>query len=422
MQAREAETFELIIVLSLREFRKHPGKRCGTALDRPRKLEADVHSGAAPMNRAGPERETVAFTPGLPRPLQQPVSHAVTERPVAGRLSEADYRDWDQFVLAHPHGSPLHLIAWKRTIEESYPYKPNYLVARDSNGVRGVLPLFLVHNPVVGKALISSPFAVYGGILADTDSARRLLYQHARELGEELGADHIELRNAFPEQCVGTANISRYVTFTQQVEPDENLLLESLPKKTRNLVRKSLKPAFSMRYGIRETGRLDKLHSRNMRRLGTPCFPRRYFERLLANFGPMADIREVWLENQLAAVSLNFFYQGVMHTYHAAADARMNALGPNTFMYFDHLRWAGQNGFRLFDFGRCKRGTGVFDFKRHWNTEMRELPYEMVLLKRKQLPDFSPLNPRFDLAIRCWKRLPLPVTRLLGPRLIQLFP
>ncbi len=111
-----------------------------------------------------------------------------------------------------------------------------------------------------------------------------------------------------------------------------------------------------------------------------------------------------------------------MHTFHASADTRYNALSPNTFMYFDHLRWAGANGYRSFDFGRSKKGSGPFEFKRHWNTAERQLPYEVVLVRRKELPNFSPANPRFDLAVRMWRLLPLPVTRVLGPRLIGLFP
>jgi len=335
----------------------------------------------------------------------------------------ADYREWDDFVLSHPQGSPFHLIAWKKTIEESYPYQAFYLLAKDANRTRGVLPLFLVKNLAVGKALISTPFGVYGGILADAEDVRNGLYMAARSLGEKLGVDYVELRNAFPEQCVGQSNVTRYVTFTQKIQPvGEEQLLQALPKKTRNLVRKALKTPFTTRIGVRETGRFFDILSRNMRRLGTPCFPRRYFDRLLANFGEMADIREVWLGDQLMAASLNFFYEGQMHTYHAAADTRFNALGPNTFMYFDHLQWAGQNGFQLFDFGRSKKGTGVFEFKRHWDTVQRELPYEMILVRRKTLPNFSPANPKFDLAIRIWKRLPLIITRLLGPRLVRLFP
>jgi FemAB-related protein (PEP-CTERM system-associated) len=339
-----------------------------------------------------------------------------------GQLLEGEFRQWDDFVQAHPRSSPFHLLAWKRTIEESFRYRPYYLAARGGGRVRAVLPLFLVRNPLLGKALISSPFAVYGGILADSAGARDALYGYVKGLGEELGVDYIELRNAWPEQCGGISNVSRYVTFTQELAPDEAKLLESLPKKTRNLVRKSLRQPFRMEYNVRDVGRLDAVHSRNMRRLGTPNFPRKYFASVLANFGETADVREVWLDDKVMAVSLNFYYHGEMHTYHAAADSRFNALGPNTFMYFDHLRWAGQHGFRVFDFGRSKRDTGTFDFKRHWNTKMRELPYEVLLVNRKELPNFSPANPRFNFAIRTWRRLPLPVTRTLSRFVFPLFP
>ncbi len=335
---------------------------------------------------------------------------------------EEDRTEWDRFVAAHPQSSPFHLIAWKKTIEESYPYKPYYLLAKDRRGIRAVLPLFLVKNVAVGKALISTLFGVYGGILADSDAARLSLYLEAKELGRRLGADYIELRNAFPEQCVGESNIARYVTFGLEVQANEDVLMENLPKKTRNLVRKALKSPFEAKYGVRNPHHLYNLLIRNMRRLGTPCFPRRYFERLLANFGEMVDIREVWLHDRVMAAGLNFYYQGQMHTYHAASDTRFNNLGPNTFMYFDHIRWAGQNGLKMFDFGRSKKGTGVFEFKRHWGTTMRELPYEIILIRRKALPNFSPANPKFEIAIRIWQKLPLAVTRLLGPRLVKLFP
>jgi FemAB-related protein (PEP-CTERM system-associated) len=347
---------------------------------------------------------------------------SLDEALTCGPLQESDFRQWDDFVQAHPRSSPFHLLAWKRTIEESFRYRPCYLVARGGGVIRAVLPLFLVRNPLLGKALISSPFAVYGGILADSAEARDALYGYVKGLGKELGVDYIELRNAWPEQCGGISNVSRYVTFAQELAPDEAKLLESLPRKTRNMVRKSLKQPFRMEYNVREVGRLDAVHSRNMRRLGTPNFPRKYFASVLANFGEMADVREVWLDDKVMAVSLNFYYHNEMHTYHAAADSRFNALGPNTFMYFDHLRWAGEHGYRTFDFGRSKRDTGTFEFKKHWNTQMRELPYEVLLVNRKELPNFSPANPRFEIAIQIWRRLPLPVTRMLSRFVFPLFP
>ncbi|MBV9745994.1 MAG: FemAB family PEP-CTERM system-associated protein [Acidobacteriia bacterium] len=337
-------------------------------------------------------------------------------------LRPQDFEQWDEFVFAHPHGSPFHLTAWKKTIEESFGYRPVYLAATEGPRICGVLPLFYVRNPVIGKALISSPFAVYGGILAESPEVARRLYERAQRFGAKLAVDYLELRNAFPEQCVGEPNVSRYVTFVQDVGPDEEAFLAGLPKKTRNVVRKSLKQRFHMEYGVKDPANFDRVHSRNMRRLGTPCFPRRYLERLLANFGKMVDIREVHLGDEVVAVSLNFLFRGEMHTYHAAADTRYNALAPNTFQYYDHLCWAGRNGYKLFDFGRSKRDTGPFEFKKHWNTLMRELPYEIVLIRRKELPNFSPANPRFRLAIRAWSLLPLPVTRVASRFVLRLFP
>jgi FemAB-related protein (PEP-CTERM system-associated) len=337
-------------------------------------------------------------------------------------LTAAVEREWDNFVIDHRYGSPFHLIAWKQTIEQSFGYRPIYLVARDEDTICGVLPLFFINNPIIGRVLLSTPFAVYGGILANSDDVRRALYDAANALGREMDCDYVEYRNSYPEQCGGTPNVSRYVAFSQTLADDESTLLSSLPKKTRNIVRKALKTPFEVRPGIRDARVFDAVHSKSMRRLGTPNFPLKYFERLLANFGPMADIREVWLNGTVMAVSLNIYFRGDMHTYHAASDQEHKALAPNTFMYYDHLRWAGRNGFDTFDFGRCKRNTGVFEFKKHWNTTMRELPYEIVLIKRKEIPNFSPANPKFKLPIRIWRTLPLAVTRAVSKVVFPLFP
>jgi FemAB-related protein (PEP-CTERM system-associated) len=337
-------------------------------------------------------------------------------------FNESDIPQWDDFVVRHPFGTPFHLIAWKRTLEQTFGYRAMYLLAVEEKQIQAVLPLFLVKNPIIGKALISTPFAVYGGILANSEADVLKLHSRAVTLAKELGVDYLELRNAHREQCATAPNVDRYVSFTQPLVPDESTLMESLPKKTRNMVRKSLKQKFEMRYRSKDLKNFESLYAKSMRRLGTPCFPSKYFSNLQRNFGDMIDVRECWLDGTPMAASMNFMFKDDMHIYYAAAEAQYNHLSPNTYMYFDHLRWAGANGLKTFDFGRCKRGTGVFEFKRHWNTAMRELPYEVVLIRRKELPNFSPVNPKFQLAIKVWQSVPLWLTRLVGPRLIRLFP
>jgi FemAB-related protein (PEP-CTERM system-associated) len=337
-----------------------------------------------------------------------------------------DYRqeeapEWDAFVGAHRLGTPFHLTAWRKTIAEVYGFEPRYLVAETDGAMAGVLPLFAVKNPLMGRVLLSSPFAVYGGVLASSQEAQRALGDAVAVMGRRERVDYVELRNAWPEQGVGFEPLSRYVTFTQQIGPDEPAILEAIPRKTRYMVRKALKHAYSSRK-TRELGVFWDQYSKSLRRLGTPCFPRRYFEALLANFGDRIEIHEVLLEGEPVAVAMSFLFGDRILPYYGASDPSRNDYAPNNYMYFDLMRWAGGQGYREFDFGRSKKESGSFDFKAHWGMQMRDLPYEMLLVNRKELPNFSPNNPKFQWAIRAWQKAPLPLTRAIGPWLVKLVP
>jgi FemAB-related protein (PEP-CTERM system-associated) len=313
-------------------------------------------------------------------------------------------------------------MAWRDTIETIFNYRPEYMVARDGNRIVGVLPLFLVENFVTGRVLISTPFAVYGGILADSPEAHEALANHVQQHAACRSVQYLEMRNGFDVQRAGFNPVSRYSTFTREVGPvSPEELIKSLPSKTRNLVRKSLKYS----YATRQAQDLDGFYGlllNTYRRHGTPVFPLKFFKTIMAAFGSAVDVREVMMDGKVAAASMNFFFRDQMHTYYAAWADEFRAMVPNTFMYFDHLLWAGQNGCRVFDFGRSKLGTGPYEFKKHWGAIERPLPYEVKLVKRETLPNFSPANPKFAMAIKLWQKIPLEVTRHIGPRFVALFP
>ncbi len=343
---------------------------------------------------------------------------AFTIRPCLARDEDA----WDRFVLAHPLGTPFHLHAWRRSIESVYGYAPRPLLAEDSTGIAAVLPLFLVSNPLTGKVLLSSPFAVYGGVLASSPEALAALSQAAVALARTENVQHAEFRNAFPEQCAGLPILDRYVTFTTPIAPAEDQILEAIPRKTRAMIRKALRFNYSSRV-TRDPRPFFDLYSRNLRRLGTPCFPLRHFEALLHHCGPAAHIREILIDGQLAAAVFTLTFRDQLLPYYGASDPAFNAQAPNNFMYFEQMRQGARDGFTHFDFGRSKRNeSGSYDFKAHWGMTERALPYEIALVRRAAMPNFSPANPRFRAAIRLWQHVPLPITRALGPWLVRLVP
>jgi FemAB-related protein (PEP-CTERM system-associated) len=167
----------------------------------------------------------------------------------------------------------------------------------------------------------------------------------------------------------------------------------------------------------------ESLYDNSLRRLGTPSFPSAHFRNLLANFGSAANIREVVSGGAVVAAVMTFYFRDQVLPYYGASDPVYNALAPNNFMYFDLMRWGYTNGFKVFDFGRSKKNVpGSYDFKSHWGMVERELPYEMLLVRRKSLPNLSPANPVFDLPRRIWQRIPLPIAKLIGPHLVRLVP
>ncbi|HHJ81133.1 MAG TPA: peptidoglycan bridge formation protein FemAB, partial [Candidatus Tenderia electrophaga] len=74
---------------------------------------------------------------------------------------------------------------------------------------------------------------------------------------------------------------------------------------------------------------------------------------------------------------------------------------------------------RVFDYGRSKVGTGAYSFKKNWGFEPQPLHHEYVLIKADAVPDINPLNPKYRLFISAWKKLPLSMTRLIGPHIVK---
>jgi hypothetical protein len=105
--------------------------------------------------------------------------------------------------------------------------------------------------------------------------------------------------------------------------------------------------------------------------------------------------------------------------YYAGDTIDARALAANDFKYWELLRRACERGQRTFDYGRSKRGTGSFDFKKNWGFEPAALFYEYRLFKRERIPENNPLNPKYAAFIALWRRLPRPVANALGPMIVR---
>ena len=324
---------------------------------------------------------------------------------------------WDQFVQKHPYGSPFHLMAWQRMLQKTFGHEPHHLVARSVEGdVVGVLPLFLVRSRIFGPMLVSTPHAAYGGPIASSDAAKEALLHRACMLAKDLNVEFLELRN-FRNECKEPCLVVKdlYVTFRQELYEDPEKSMLAIPRKTRAEIREGIRHGLEFKVDEISPRRFFDVYSRNLRDLGTPAFPPRLFEIGASEFGNNCKIFSVHRKQNLVSAVWTLFYKNEVVPYFGASIREYNHLAVNNFMYWRLIKYGWEHGYKIFDFGRSKKATGSFAFKKRWGMQMTDLSYQYFLVRKPCLPDTSPLNPKFALAIRLWRRLPLSITNRVGP-------
>jgi FemAB-related protein (PEP-CTERM system-associated) len=343
--------------------------------------------------------------------------------PVVVRMYESqDSERWDHFVLEHPAGTFFHQIAWKRVLEKTFGHQAQYICGERDGRIVAVAPVFMVSNWVVGRCLVSSPLASYGGICAEDSEAENAVLEFIKRQAQEQHVDYLELRNPAGGTLPEFVPNPRYSSFSLSLSNDPEAVLKSLPKDIRYMIRKAEKADLHVRRGPELLDEFYKLFAINMRRLGTPVFPRALFVNLLEEFEKQIDVLVVYAGSEPVASAVSFLFRDTMHPYYIGGLPVARDLAANNFLWWELIKFASQSGMTTFDFGRSKKGTGAYAFKKKWNPKITDLDYQVFLVKRKTAPNFSPANPKFELATRVWSRLPLWLTNRLGPRVVCWFP
>ena len=351
-------------------------------------------------------------------PLETSASVAAGTAAVAVRtLGRDEAARWDAYVDAHPEASFFHRAGWKRVIEEAFGHRTHFLLAERGGKVVGVLPLAEIRSRMFGHSLGSLPFCAYGGILADDGAAQRALDASAQALAKQLNVGVLEYRNR-TAQHPDWPGKDLYVTFRKAIEPEVEANMNAIPRKQRAMVRKGIKAGLASEIDA-DTTRFFDAYSASVHRLGTPVFSRRYFRLLKETFGEDCEVLTVTLDGKLVASVLSFYFRDEVLPYYGGGVEAARAVAGNDFMYWELMRRACERGLKVFDFGRSKRGTGSFDFKRNWGFEPTPLHYEYFLVRDRAVPEVNPLNPKYRLFIEAWKRLPRPLANAIGPHIVR---
>lgn len=349
---------------------------------------------------------------------QEHTKNIITSEPITVNLMQPkDAEKWDAFVMQCKGASFFHRAGWQSVIERAFGHKTWFYYAESKGKIIGVLPLAEIKSALFGHSLSSLPFCVYGGVATDDEAARQALNQAAVELAEQLNVGHLEYRNIEAKNPDWLSK-DLYVTFRKEIDPDEEANMLAIPRKQRAMVRKGIKAELVSEID-QDTDRFYYAYSRSVHRLGTPVFSKKFFRLLKEVFTDQCEIMTIVKDGRTVASVMSFYFRDEVLPYYGGGTHEARDLAGNDFMYWELMRRACARGYKVFDFGRSKLGTGAFDFKKNWGFQPTALHYEYKLQKSTSVPDNNPLNPKYQLFIKMWQRMPISLANFLGPHIVK---
>lgn len=329
---------------------------------------------------------------------------------------------WDRLVAESDSSVPGHDRRWPEVFASAFGHAPCSLVALDGGEVRGVLPLVEIRNLVVGRILVSLPWLDAAGACAPDESTAAALEAGAVELARARGARSLELRK-LGGPGAGGSGLAHKVTLRLRLGEGEQRLWRGFDAKLRNQIRKSEKSGLTTQFGGAElVPQFYGPFSRNMRDLGVPVWGIDFYRTILKRFPGEAEMLVVRSEAEAIGGALLLHWRGVLLVPCASSLRTHFDKCPNHALYWAAIRRGIERGARLFDFGRSTVGTGTDRFKRSWGSEPIPCFWSRPLQKRGGAQAWSTSNPKLRLFVNTWRRLPVELTRIVGPHIVKRLP
>ncbi len=337
-------------------------------------------------------------------------------------LDKVSNEQWDRYASGSSRSSIYHLSPWSRLIKKLFGHESHYIAALENGTICGILPLVRLKSVIFGDFMISMPYFNYGGAIGNSKEIEEGLMDYAREMGRELKLDHIEFRDLRERSDIPVRTDK--VCMHLKLPGSEDELWRSFPSKLRSQVRRPKKEGVETVVGSDElVDDFFQIFSRNMRDLGTPVYPIGFFREIISTFREHVAIVVVYHHHRPVAGAFLIGFKGMLEIPWASSLREYNRISVNMALYWKVLRYAIENGYHTFDFGRSTKGSGTYKFKKQWGAVEKQLYwYYWINGEAGTLPELNPRNPKYQLAIQAWKRLPVPVANYLGPMIVKNLP
>ena len=332
-------------------------------------------------------------------------------------------KKWDAYVELHAEGSIYHLSVWQSIIQQQFGHKSFYFSSTDeNNNINGILPVVQLKIMLFGNYMVSVPYFNYGGAIAADEKTATSLMIKAGEVAKQNSASHDEFRDL--QTYTGDWGLREdKVVMLLDLPTDADTLWKDIGTKVRAQVKRPQREPVSTKHGGLDL--LDDFYqvfARNMRDLGTPVYAKSFFKSILEAFPENAHIVCIYHNDVPAAAGFLIGYKNRMEIPWASALREFNKISVNMLLYWEVLSYSIAQGYKQFDFGRSTINAGTYRFKKQWGAKPRQLYWHYWLDEGQDVPKLNPDNPKYKLVISLWQKLPVWLTKIIGPPIVKNLP
>jgi len=331
----------------------------------------------------------------------------------------SDQQEIESYLDSALYSVAYQRLQWLEAVYKVYGHQYEYLLARIEDKLVGVLPITVFRNISGGKQLCSLPFCDVGGVIADNDDIREKLIDFALGRADELKATSFQLRQRLTKNVETTDMTGRKVSMLLDLPESAEALLAGFKSKLRSQIKKSEKNGLIFDFANDEKSIEDFYYvfCRNMHLLGSPTHSIKWFQVLREMYQDDLLVGRVWFEGKIVGAGILLFSGNNVSIPWASTLRDYNRLAPNMLLYWNLLRVSCERECGQFDFGRSTYGEGTYKFKKQWGAKPVVLDWQIFDKKSVTVEMTGEKTHARDMAEKIWKRLPLPVVNIIGPRL-----
>lgn len=381
-----------------------------------KRLEAEQKALLKAQNAENATSDTVSL-PGQFTPVSEDFNgnFSISRIPADGDLSA-----WWQFVAKHKQASVYHQQpVWDFITAQPYTAGEILLVKDDHHNVIGGMPLVFLTTPLLGNFGVSLPFFNYGGPVTRFANVFKALLEVCQQDARNNDAKYIEIRTTTKTALTAS---TKKVSMLRALPATTAQFDDDIGAKVRAQVKKAAPHRPTFKVGGQELlNDFYQVFARNMRDLGTPVNSKRFFTDLMDALPEHTFIAVAYVNNQPVATGFLLVNGNMMEIPWASTVRDANKMNMNMWLYHQILHFAIEKKMRWFDFGRSTRDAGTYRFKKQWGAEPQQ-HYWYNFSRAESSESLNPDNPKFKLAIAVWQRLPVWLTRQVGPYLSRQLP